>query len=63
MQAEYQRLQETSIALKVLLEQREKGREDLEMKVISNVRKPVLPCMEKLHSTPLTSMQEAETYP
>ncbi len=41
-------LEETNIALKVLLKQREEDKSDLEQKVITNVKELVLPYVEKL---------------
>jgi len=41
-------LEETNIALKVLLKQREGDKSDLEQKVITNVKETVLPFVEKL---------------
>lgn len=41
-------LEESNIALKVLLEQRDKDRQDLERKVLANVKGLVLPYVEKL---------------
>lgn len=41
-------LEETNIALKVLLEQREKDKRELEENVLTNVRKSLLPYVEKI---------------
>lgn len=41
-------LEETNIALKVLLKQRENDKSDLEQKVITNVKEMVMPYLEKL---------------
>ena len=41
-------LEESNIALKVLLKQREEDKSDLEQKVITNVKEMVLPYLEKL---------------
>jgi DNA-binding CsgD family transcriptional regulator len=46
-------LEESNIALKVLLEQRDKDREALERKVLSNVKGLVMPYVEKLKGAPL----------
>lgn len=56
---ESHRLQETNTALKVLLEHREEDQKLLERNVISNVRKLVLPYVEKLNLTSLSPVQEA----
>lgn len=55
--AESRRLQEMNTALKVLLRQREDDRQEIEKKVLSNVRKLVLPYVEKLSHTPLSPLQ------
>jgi len=46
-------LEELNTALKVLLKQREKDKEELEGRVLSNVRQLVLPYMEKLKKSSL----------
>lgn len=48
-----QRLEETNIALKVLLKQRESDKLELEQKVLTNVKQMVLPYVEKLKNAPL----------
>ena len=53
-------LEETNIALKVLLEQREKDRQELEENVLTNIRKSLLPYLEKLKHT--SSSPEQDTY-
>ena len=55
--AESCRLQEMNTALKVLLRQREEDRQEIEKKVLSNVRKLVLPYVEKLSRTPMSPVQ------
>jgi PAS domain S-box-containing protein len=55
--AESCRLQEMNTALKVLLRQREDDRQEIEKKVLSNVRKLVLPYVEKLSRTPMSPVQ------
>ena len=52
------RLEELNSALKILLEKGEKDREDLEEKVMVNVKEMVLPYVAKLKSTGLDAMQE-----
>jgi PAS domain S-box-containing protein len=54
-------LQETNTALKILLKQREQDREDLEDKVLSNVKELIFPYMEKLKNTRLDSKQKTYT--
>ena len=46
-------LEEANIALKVLLEQREKDKRRLEEKVVTNLKEQVLPFVEKLAGMPL----------
>jgi DNA-binding CsgD family transcriptional regulator len=48
-----QSLEEANIALKVLLKQREADREELEKKMLRNVKELVFPYLEKLKSAPL----------
>jgi len=48
-----QSLEEANIALKVLLKQREDDRQELEQKVLSNVKELVLPYVEKLKNSRL----------
>lgn len=51
--AQKQSLEEANIALKVLLKQRESDREELERRVLVNVKELVLPYVEKLKGAPL----------
>lgn len=46
-------LEETNIALKVLLKQREEDKLDMEQKVLSNIKELVFPYIEKLKGAPL----------
>ncbi len=55
--AESHRLHEMNTALKVLLRQREEDRQEMEKMVISNIRKLVLPYVEKLNHTPMSPVQ------
>jgi len=55
--AESHRLHEMNTALKVLLRQREEDRQEMEKKVISNIRKLVLPYVEKLNHTSMSPVQ------
>ena len=48
-----QGLEEANVALKVLLQQREEDRRDLEKRFLTNVKGLVLPYVEKLKSAPL----------
>lgn len=51
-------LEEANIALKVLLEQREKDKKELEEMVLANVRKLLLPCLERLRNCRLNDRQK-----
>jgi DNA-binding CsgD family transcriptional regulator len=51
-------LEETNVALKVLLEQREKDKNELEEKVVANVRGLLLPCLERLQNCRLNERQK-----
>ena len=55
--AESHRLHEMNTALKVLLRQREEDQQEMEKKVISNIRKLVLPYVEKLNHTSMSPVQ------
>ena len=55
------KLQEMNTALKVLLQQRDEDKQELEMKVLANVRRLILPYVDKLNLTPLTASQKACT--
>ncbi len=59
LREQQQGLQEANIALKVLLKQREDDKEQLEQKVLSNVRELVLPYVEKLKSARLKPREKA----
>jgi PAS domain S-box-containing protein len=54
-------LEETNIAMKVLLEQREKDKNELEEKVLTNVRGLLLPCLERLQGCRLNDRQKVYT--
>ncbi len=54
-------LEELNTALKVLLKHREDDKEELEERILSNVKELVLPYLEKLKKTPLKSDQLAYT--
>jgi DNA-binding CsgD family transcriptional regulator len=51
-------LQETNTALKILLKQREQDKNDLEEKVLSNVKELVFPYIEKLNNSRLDAKQQ-----
>jgi len=54
-----QNLEELNTALKVLLKHREEDKEELEERILSNVKELVLPYLEKLKKTPLRGDQLA----
>ncbi len=54
-----QHLEETNIALKVLLKQREEDKNDLEKKVLANVKDSVMPYVEKLKNAGLKPKEKA----
>lgn len=53
LESQKQDLQETNIALKVLLRQREEDKHELEQKVLANIKELVFPYVEKLKRAPL----------
>lgn len=53
-----QRLEETNIALKVLLKQREADKQELEKKVLANVKELVFPYLNKLKAAPLKAKEK-----
>jgi DNA-binding CsgD family transcriptional regulator len=59
LKAQASALEEVNTALNVLLRQREEDRKELEEKVLSNVKKFVLPYLETLKNTPLNAKQRA----
>jgi PAS domain S-box-containing protein len=59
LEMESLRLEEVNTALKVLLEQRERDRNELEDKVVSNVKDLVLPYIDILKQRSLDSQQKA----
>jgi DNA-binding CsgD family transcriptional regulator len=54
-------LEELNTALRVLLKHREDDREELEERILTNVKELVLPYLEKLQKTPLKGEQLAYT--
>ena len=59
LEQQKQHLEEANIALKVLLERREKDKRELENKVLSNTKELIEPCMTMLKKTSLDSQQKA----
>jgi len=57
LNAEKHQLAETNTALRVLLQQRQEDRKEIEKKIIVNIRKLVLPHLEKLRSLRLDNIQ------
>ncbi len=53
-------LEEVNTALKVLLRQRESDREELGDSILANVRKLVLPCLDRLKQSRLTESQRTD---
>jgi PAS domain S-box-containing protein len=51
-------LQETNTALKILLKQREQDKNDLEEKVLSNIKELVFPYIDKLNNSRLDAKQQ-----
>ena len=54
-----QNLEETNIAMKVLLKKREEDRKDIEFNILTNVRKLIDPYFDKIRKTKLNSQQNA----
>lgn len=52
-------LEEANAALKVLIKHRERAKEEIEEKILMNVREMVLPFIEKMKATKLDVIQEA----
>ncbi len=52
-------LQETNTALKILLNQRERDKEDIEAKIMMNINDLILPYLEKLKNTRLDEKQKS----
>lgn len=57
LKSKTEKLEETNIALKVLLEHRQKDLEQLENRIVGNVRELALPYMEKLLSSSINERQ------
>jgi len=57
LSAKTRRLEELNTALKVLLEQRDEDRRGLEQAILGNVRKLIVPFLEKLRTSGLTGEQ------
>jgi PAS domain S-box-containing protein len=54
-----QNLEETNIAMKVLLKKREEDRKDIEYNILTNVKKLIDPYFDKIRKTKLDSRQKA----
>lgn len=54
-----QNLEETNIAMKVLLKKREEDRKDIEYNILTNVKKLIDPYFDKIRKTKLDSQQKA----
>ncbi|MGE4402334.1 MAG: LuxR C-terminal-related transcriptional regulator [Desulfobulbus sp.] len=52
-----EKLEETNIALKVLLEQRQRDREQMEERIVANIRELAVPALEKLQQSSLNQRQ------
>lgn len=59
LEAKRRNLEEANIALKVLLRQRGEDKQELEQKVLSNIKELILPFIEKLKRAPLRSKDKA----
>ena len=59
LQARAEDLEETNIALKVLLKQREKDKAEIENKVLLNIEKLVMPDLERLKDSGLDERQKS----
>ena len=60
LRAERKNLEEANIALKVLLRQREKDKEEMEQRLLLNVSELVLPYIEKLKKSRLDSLHRTD---
>ena len=57
LQAQTEKLEETNIALKVLLEQRQRDRVQMEERIVANIRELAMPALEKLTKSSLDQRQ------
>lgn len=57
LQQKTEKLEETNIALKVLLEQRQRDREQMEERIVANIRQLAVPSLEKLQQSALNQRQ------
>jgi len=55
LQRKTEKLEETNIALKVLLDHRQRDREQLEERIVANIRELAVPYLHKLLDSPLAS--------
>lgn len=58
LQQKTEKLEETNIALKVLLEQRQRDREQMEERIVANIRELAVPSLEKLQQSSLNQRQQ-----
>jgi DNA-binding CsgD family transcriptional regulator/PAS domain-containing protein len=58
LQQKTDKLEETNIALKVLLEQRQRDREQMEERIVANIRELAVPSLEKLRQSALNQRQQ-----
>lgn len=59
LEQQTQNLEESNIALKVLLRQRDRDKQDMEQKVLGNIKELVFPYIEKLKRAPLRAKDRA----
>ena len=57
LQRKTEKLEETNTALKVLLDHRQRDREQLEERIVANIRELALPYLEKVRDSPLAQRQ------
>nr|WP_321467182.1 LuxR C-terminal-related transcriptional regulator [uncultured Desulfobulbus sp.] len=57
LQQKTEKLEETNIALKVLLEQRQRDKEQMEERIVANIRELAVPALEKLQQSSLDQRQ------
>jgi DNA-binding CsgD family transcriptional regulator len=58
LQRKTDKLEETNIALKVLLEQRQRDRQQMEERIVANIRELAVPSLEKLRQSALNQRQQ-----
>lgn len=57
LQHKSEKLEETNVALKVLLEHRQQDLQQLEERIVANIRELAMPCLFKLQASPLGERQ------